>query len=96
MSFIAADRRRSRGGVFWCFDDLLRRTPARILAEILSWRWIAIRRTKWEVLTNDMEFARERIALTRAAWFRLLLTACDGVAWIAEDSRTANYGMHSE
>ncbi len=70
-----------------CFEDLLKQdAPTGALAEVLSWRWIAVRRTKrWDVLANDLDLARERIGrLDDGAWFRLLLIACDGVAWIAD------------
>jgi hypothetical protein len=69
------------------FERLLKLdAPTPALAEILSWRWAAVRQTRrWETLDSDLDLARDRIARTdEGAWLRLLLCACDGAAWIWE------------
>lgn len=75
------------------FEHLLNlEAPTPALAEILSWRWMAARRTKrWATLKRDLQRERDRIArIDESAWFRLLLIACDGVAWIRDDENFAD------
>jgi hypothetical protein len=69
------------------FIELLQlEAPTGVLGELLSWRWVAFRRADcWELFDSDFALAREKIGrIDDANWLRLLLIACDGVAWIPE------------
>jgi hypothetical protein len=71
------------------FDRLLAFWGASsMLADLYAWRWRAIRKLgRWDLMDSDLPLARDRLRdYDQQTWLRLLLLACDAIAWADAES----------